>query len=488
MNRNIKLCPILLLPFLIMPAMIQGQDNHYWTQQYGARAALLGGSIIGQADDNSSIYYNPGFLGFLDSSTLNLNANIYSYERLSVKNGAGDNVDIKSRQPNIYPQFLSGTIKFTEKSPITWSYALFTRNHSNYYTRLRHEGFYNVVESSPENELYIGSFEYSNQIDEQWGGIGAGIKLNNHLAVGLSTFIGYRFQNYQFSYYTRMMAQGTEKEAYFASTNWYEDIYLQEFYILWKAGLSMDFGKLKGGLTITTPNLPLYGWTNVQRENSQYNLNRSLEGEIYDDILLMDRQEDLPTQYKFPWSFGAGISYQLSAKLDLMASCEYFAKVALYEMVKAEQKPFLYPDNSAFADYLKGIRFLSVYGVNNEVFNFSLGAEFKINDKLSWLSGFRTDHSHFKASERVDYDRPEVLFISAFDIDLYHISTGLAIHKPKSRITAGINYAFAREHNLQQIINFTDPKDYNFLVGNNAPVADVLINSYSLIIGYLHYF
>ncbi len=484
---NINFYHILIVLFL-SPFTDFAQDNHYWTQQYGARAALLGGSIIGQADDNSSIYYNPGFLGLLDSNTLNLNANIYSYERMSIYNGAGENVDITSRQPNIYPQFMSGTMKLKKESPIVWSYALFTRNHSNYYTRLRHQNIYNVVESSPENELYIGSFEYSNQIDEQWGGIGAGIKLNKHFAIGLSTFIGYRFQNYQFSYYTRMMAKDNFDEAYFASTNWYEDIYLQEFYILWKAGLSLNFGKFKAGLTITTPNLSIYGWTNVQRENSQYNLNKSLENNFYDDVLLIDRQENLPTHYKFPWSFGAGLSYELKPDVDILASCEYFKSVGLYEMVEADYKPFLYPEDAAIGEYLKGMRFLSVYGINNAVFNFCFGAEVKINERLSWLSGFRTDHSHFKASERVDYDRPEVLFISAFDIDLYHISSGLAIHKPKSRFTAGINYAFARENNIQQIINFTDPKDYNFLVGNNAPVANVMINSYSLIIGYLHYF
>ncbi len=481
---------IILITSIIFGSSVQliAQDNHYWTQQYGARAALLGGNVVGSPDDNSSIYYNPGFLGVIDSSTLNLNANIYSYDRLSIKNGAGSNIDILSRQPNIYPQFLSGTLKMDKESPITWSYALFTRNHSNYYMRTRHAAQYNVIESHPGLESYIGSFEYSNQLDEQWGGLGFGYKISEKLAIGLSTFIGYRFQNYQFSFFTRLLSEKTDGTPYFASTNWYEDIYLQEFYILWKAGFSLDLGKFKAGLSISTPNLSLYGWTNVQRENSQYNLRESINEDAYSDILLIDRQESLPTHVKFPWSFALGFSYQLNPKIQLLSTCEYFTKIDLYTMVEAEKQNFIYPEDSPYAPFLKDIDFLSVSSVANAVFNFGLGMEYSFNEKYTLLGGFRTDYSHFKASEREDFDQPGILFISSFDMDLYHLSGGLTINKNNSRFTIGVNYCFGREYGLDQMVNFTEPTDYNYLVGNNQPIADVLINSYSLIIGYLHYF
>jgi hypothetical protein len=37
-----------------------GQDAHYWSNQYGTRSVLLGGTGIGSASDLGANYHNPG--------------------------------------------------------------------------------------------------------------------------------------------------------------------------------------------------------------------------------------------------------------------------------------------------------------------------------------------------------------------------------------------------------------------------------------------
>ena len=47
-----------------------GQDSHYWTNQFGNRARLLGGAVIGSTDDLSAVYYNPGGLALVEKSEI----------------------------------------------------------------------------------------------------------------------------------------------------------------------------------------------------------------------------------------------------------------------------------------------------------------------------------------------------------------------------------------------------------------------------------
>ncbi len=42
---------------LLVPAGAKAQDAHYWTAQFGPRASLLGGAVIGSISDVSGTFY-----------------------------------------------------------------------------------------------------------------------------------------------------------------------------------------------------------------------------------------------------------------------------------------------------------------------------------------------------------------------------------------------------------------------------------------------
>ena len=58
--RIIRLPVLAAAACLCLAPFARPQDSHYWTNQYGTRATLLGGAVIGSVLDLSGTYYNPG--------------------------------------------------------------------------------------------------------------------------------------------------------------------------------------------------------------------------------------------------------------------------------------------------------------------------------------------------------------------------------------------------------------------------------------------
>ena len=87
------------------------QDDHYWSQQYGAESTLLGGAMVGGASDNSAVYYNPGALAFITNPSLSIDANVYRMDKTLISDGAGNGINLNSAQISIYPQIISGMVK-----------------------------------------------------------------------------------------------------------------------------------------------------------------------------------------------------------------------------------------------------------------------------------------------------------------------------------------------------------------------------------------
>ena len=77
---------LLLLSFVFFgPAPLKAQDANYWTHQYGTRATLLGGVVVGSALDLSGTYYNPGVLGLIEDPDSFIAAKVFQYPRITLE-------------------------------------------------------------------------------------------------------------------------------------------------------------------------------------------------------------------------------------------------------------------------------------------------------------------------------------------------------------------------------------------------------------------
>ncbi len=468
---------------LSLPVVIQAQDTHYWTNQYGARASFLGGAVIAGLDDNSSVYYNPANLAFIKQSTVSLNTSVYKYEDIFMGNGGGTNVDLKSQRISLYQQMVSGLLTKDPQKRWRMGFNILARQNVNIDMNQRHEGEYDLLSSNVGNEYYIGNLELRNNVGETWGCLGIGIKINKHFSVGLTTILTYRSHKHTFFYSARAMSgnAGTVIQGIpisVATNSFYLHSRTNIIGGLLKAGFHGRFGKWRFGLNLSSPTVTFWGESRVHREDLQTNLPSIGPGTI--DKVRTDEQQNLKSVYKYPLSVGAGITYSYESGL-IGFSAEYFMKVPEYRMIESE------PSRISIYDSIR-TDFLSMYHGADQVINFALGWEQQLLEKIKLHIGMRTDFSYVRTNSRLTKG---LLTITSAPVDLWHFSAGVSWRRKQSLMSVGVKYTYGHlDEGFRQLINFTEPLIQApwFLFGERSNSAYMNIHAVTLMIGYTYYF
>jgi hypothetical protein len=171
--------------------VIVAQDTNYWTNQFGPRCSILGNAIIGSVKDNSSIYYNPGYLAMVDSNNISISASVYQYDMLNVRDGAGIGLDLKSSQTQILPSLVSGTYQFKKSRKHKFGYCILTKNQTGIKTSSRIDQELNIIPdfNNEGNEDFIGQFALKTTLNEQWFGGCYSYKFDNQFSVGFTALV-----------------------------------------------------------------------------------------------------------------------------------------------------------------------------------------------------------------------------------------------------------------------------------------------------------
>ncbi|OJJ17800.1 hypothetical protein BKI52_28480 [marine bacterium AO1-C] len=454
------------------------QQNHYWANQYGARSSLMGGAVVAGVNDNSAIYYNPAAVAGL-ANTISLNANLYQLSWFNVENGLGNGLDINSSSFDLYPQFAGGTISF--KNPrLKAGYMLMTRAYHFLKFDERHEKLFDAIPNIQGSEEFIGTASYLSRANEQWVGLTLAYQVSDKFSIGLTQILGYRFQNFK--------ATVTGEAVTTDFNNFYTAVVRDEYEMsfdnlkaVWKLGFQWNLNPLKIGLTITSPsvNINPLNLSNgrARRESSVANLDRGLTDPEYANYLATDKQDKIPSLYKYPLSVGLGLEYE-SAKTKIALAAEYFHSLDEYQVLSPQSRPVVRP-SVIFRD-LATDDFLSFASQSLPVVNFAVGVEHQVNAKWSILAGFRTDYNSYdQVAEDIGDD------ISYWD--LFHLSAGATFHKKQSDITIGLSYYFGVSFDDTQLYNFDSPLDRDYLSSDLSNTANTTTRGISLIVGYTHY-
>lgn len=471
-----------LLILTLLPLLIVAQDTHYWTNQFGARGALLGGAAIAGLDDNSAVYYNPANLAFIKQSTISLNTSVYKYDDVFIGNGAGQDVDLKSQRVSLFQQLISGLL--TKDPEMRWrlGFNILTRQHMNLDMNERHEGIYEIIPVQAGREHYVGNIELTNSINETWGCLGGSYKITENFSVGLTAIVSYRNQKYTFSYAARSyngdsasVSQGTPIQI--STNSFYLDTRTNIIGALFKAGFHGRVGAWRFGLNMTSPSVTIWGESRVQREDSQTNL----PGNI--DQVRSEHQDQLRSEYRYPFSIGTGIEYIYKTGLVAIAA-EFFSGVQQYKMIESDPNQPTFP---AFLNQGKS-DFLTLFGGADAVINGAIGWEQQVHERFKIHLGFRSDFSYARSKARV---REGDLTTVSAPIDLWHFTAGFSWLRRASQMSIGVNYTYGhRDEGFSQLINFTSPVVQKplFLVGQRDGSAYVNFHSITLLIGYTYYF
>lgn len=451
---------------------VHGQDNHYWSNQFGARSALLGGALTAEGGDNSAIFYNPGGLAFVKNSSVSLVGNMFRADLLKVENGAGSNLDLKHKALDAIPSFANGVIKI-KKLPVALTYGILNRtktkmNMTQLFTAdTTHYSWLN------SNQYYRGRFEYDRDMREDWLGFGAGVELFENFGLGISNYVVALSHDYSYLGSSEVLT-GNENNDYLSNDvlNSYKlNVKHRTLGYLLKLGLNYHFDKMKFGLTVTAPTINIKGIANSTIErNIIINQNTFL-----DNNNLYARQSGVRSTYKTPLILDIGGEWYSKWGI-FMARLAWFSPIKKHNTLDIklnEDDPALYAVNDP-------INFLTTVSASKQVVNFAIGADRKISEKFSLLLGFRTNFNYFK------YDALEEgeLTITNDYWNIFHYSMGASWKQPKYIFTVGLDYARGRSKNDQQYINLTEASPDSLYFGTPNTNTHTTYDGISLILGF----
>lgn len=166
-------CLLLSVSFITIILCQQGlaQDSHYWTYQYGTRAFLLGGTVIGSVLDISGIYYNPGGLSLLKDPETLLASRAFHWPNYSLENLGGTDKKISSSKLDIAPRIVAGLINFPWLKDHRIGYSILTRQSVDIKLNGTVITSGDAIPDYPGEESIVANFHLTEYLSEPWWGL-----------------------------------------------------------------------------------------------------------------------------------------------------------------------------------------------------------------------------------------------------------------------------------------------------------------------------
>ena len=186
-----NLYAIILFFFIISYTTINAQETYYWNIQYGTRSTLLGGAVIGSVSDLSATYYNPGAIALFEDVQFILSARIYQYENYTLKDGAGEGIDLDFSNVTPSPSFIAFDLDFGFLGEDKLALSLLTRQSTSFEFSTRIIDSLDIIDSSPGKESFAGGFSLEKKFVDMWGGISYSTKLSELVGLGITGYFAY---------------------------------------------------------------------------------------------------------------------------------------------------------------------------------------------------------------------------------------------------------------------------------------------------------
>ncbi len=449
------------------------QENHYWSQQFGAANTLMGNAVIAGVRDNGAAFYNPGALSFTEYPNLSVDGNVYKLDKIVISDGAGSGINLNSAQMNIYPQILSGMINYIRVPRMKFCYSILTRNFANILMKSRYSKYGN--ESETAHESYLGEFSYVNQVNEQWFGVSASYSLNSKLGIGASIFITYRGQTSGVTN-NKKNAGGADTLSSLMISNSTESIKYMALGILAKIGIAWETGRWRFGLSLTTPSVGIYGNGSAKREESGYTAG-SAPGSTKNTYMIVADNSSAWATYYHPLAIGIGIEYH-APKTRIAVSAEYYSRIGSYYIMEPGNEAFVYPvsllDSTGMRKKIDQALYLG--SAAKPVFNVGLGFSQALGNRFNLILGAHTDYSSYQTPDEINGLIPKT-----GNWDLYYLSTGLSYHNVRHTFTFGFSYAFSPTKETDPIVIVSPGAE-------NNPMAKLFAQTFGVVLGYTYYF
>jgi len=395
------------------------QDSHYWTYQFGDRATLLGGMVVGGVVDLSAVYYNPGALSLLEDPGLFAATKTFEMSRIAITAVPRGLLELGEDRFGVAPSFFAGLAPFRFLGKHKIGYSLFTRQKFRARINGTQLGGDDLIPALPGEENFLASLRLDAELNESWGGLTWSMPLGNLVGVGISQFVAGRSQRS----WTRSLAEVFDSGGV-AIAALQEDAYEYFAYrMLWKVGLTAEWLGASLGLTLTTPGVRLFGSGKAETNTTVI----QAAGPPGGNTFVADYQDNLPATYRSPLSVAAGGTYAI-AGTRLYASAEWFQGEEEFDIM--ELAPFVAQSTGDTV----------VQRVTQQltgVLNFGFGVEQRFGEATRAYASFRTDRS--AAIPEADTD------VSVSSWNIYFLTVGATFRVMDADLTLGAGYGFGRQ-------------------------------------------
>lgn len=456
--KTFRLLALLVVVCLCLVPLARPQDAHYWTIQYGTRATLLGGAVIGSVLDLSGTYYNPGGMSLIKNPETLMAAKVIQSPHLSLVGTDSESVPFNSANLGPAPSLIAGTFKFRGLGKHWFGYSYLSRQDLKLGVSVSSTGTRDILPDAPGLEKYVTQFRLEEKMSEPWFGLTWSYKVRKNVGIGVTQYIAVR--THRASMQTLVEALDSENRVAMALGA--RQFYYQSCRILWKVGLAADFKEATMGLTLTTPGLSLSGTGSTGVNSTVAALDMDGDG-VGDDFLAADYRDRQPVAFRTPFSLAAGMTFKLQ-KFRVYWSAEWFARVRPYTVIDAAEFVAQTTGEMLSTDVTQELA---------SVLNMGIGLDWVYSPRFKGYASFNTDYSAKKPGTATN--------LSLTDWDIYHIVTGAEIAIKNSALTVGLGYSFGN----REIGSRPDILERETLVGFWDPFGGLKFrySSYKLIIG-----
>jgi len=409
---------------LVAPAA--AQDGQYWTNQVGNRARLLGGAVVGESTDLSSVYYNPGGLSLNRQPELLLSGNVVEYSKYTVEDADIDGGDLSRSSLRGTASLFAGELRPSFLGKHRLAYSFLQRQRSDLRADAQASVTGTDILDVPNLAFLSDDVRLDRSIRDNWYGITWSYPVAETIGVGVSTFAANRTDRLRI----QNLAQGLGQDGRAGLGIEARDHSFGTWRMLWKAGVQVILDDLQIGMSLTTPSVGLTGDGDVGFDSSLVTQDIAMQGSVTSEINT-NAQDDLKAEWRSPFSIGVGASYPYGATSFHM-SAEWFDSVSRYTALQAE--PFVGQTSGETIP-------LAVEAQLDSVFNMAFGVAHEFSEDLTILGGFHTDFS--AAPDRDDASQ----LIPSTKMNLYHFAAGAQFRAAGTQFTTGLILAFGDSNN-----------------------------------------
>ncbi len=398
-QRAIAIVP---LAVFLLAGSVSAQDSNYWSQQYGTRSELLGGTVVGSPQDLSTTYYNPGGLAFLEDQSFLLSALALQFEEYALGTGRGGEALGTSRFGPA-PILVAGTLP-RDWSTGTLAYSYLSRQHLE--ARIDSWETLGTGPDAPVANLLIDAHS-----SERWAGLSWSRVLGS-IGVGGSVYGAYRSQRGRQEILTQPIPTEVPTSA-IAIVNDYSYWHARA---LAKLGIHWEGDVASLGLAYTTPGLPLFGGGEASFYRSVKSDSPALD---VDEAVIAG---DPSVTYRSPMSVSAGSRIEAGTAAFYLTA-EWFSAVDEYTVVSAPEIP-----DTGLGSSLGAV----LRQETESVVNFGVGGELTPREDLTLFGSFITDYSGANKDPRTGH--------SFATWDIYQGTAGAAFSLLQADITLGVSF------------------------------------------------